>query len=95
MKFLFHRENYSLKGEIKLKKIIMLLIVLCAVILTISGSVSAADIPSSSFNSTFTKVNAPLSVQFNDTSTGDPTSWYWNFCDGSNSTDQNTTHLLK
>lgn len=34
----------------------------------------------------------PLSVQFTDISTGNPTSWYWDFGDGVTSTSQNTTH---
>ena len=34
----------------------------------------------------------PLYVQFFDTSTGDPTSWYWQFGDGATSTEQNPTH---
>ncbi|PWR71046.1 hypothetical protein DK846_13325 [Methanospirillum lacunae] len=34
----------------------------------------------------------PLSVQFTDMSTGNPTSWYWDFGDGVTSTSQNTTH---
>lgn len=38
---------------------------------------------------------APLSVQFNDTSIGNPTSWNWNFGDGINSTLQNPTHAYK
>ncbi|MBE3117299.1 MAG: PKD domain-containing protein, partial [Candidatus Atribacteria bacterium] len=32
------------------------------------------------------------SVQFLDTSSGNPTSWQWNFGDGSTSTEQNPTH---
>jgi len=34
----------------------------------------------------------PLSVQFTDMSTGNPTSWYWDFGDGATSNSQNTTH---
>jgi uncharacterized membrane protein len=33
-----------------------------------------------------------VTVQFNDESTGDPTSWNWKFGDGSTSTDNNPTH---
>lgn len=33
-----------------------------------------------------------VSVQFNDTSTLSPTSWYWMFGDGNTSTDQNPTY---
>ena len=37
--------------------------------------------------------DAPLTVRFTDTSTGDtPTSWRWDFGDGSTSTGQNPTH---
>jgi PKD repeat protein len=32
-------------------------------------------------------------VMFNDTSIGGPVSWYWQFGDGSVSTDQNPTHV--
>lgn len=35
---------------------------------------------------------APLSVQFNDTSTGSPTSWLWYFGDGNTSTAKNPSH---
>lgn len=34
----------------------------------------------------------PLTVQFNDQSTGNPSSWIWSFGDGSSSTLQNPTH---
>lgn len=35
----------------------------------------------------------PLTVQFNDNSTGDPADWYWTFGDGGTSTEQNPTHI--
>jgi PKD repeat protein len=35
---------------------------------------------------------APLSVQFVDQSDGLPTSWFWQFGDGTNSTSQNPVH---
>jgi PKD repeat protein len=34
----------------------------------------------------------PLTVQFTDSSTGSPTSWYWDFGDGSSSSAQNPSH---
>jgi subtilisin family serine protease len=34
----------------------------------------------------------PLSIQFHDASTGDPTGWLWNFGDGNSSTSQNPSH---
>ncbi|WP_406657622.1 PGF-pre-PGF domain-containing protein [Methanolobus sp. ZRKC2] len=36
----------------------------------------------------------PLKVQFNDTSSREPTSWLWDFGDGSNSTLQNASHTF-
>jgi outer membrane protein assembly factor BamB len=35
---------------------------------------------------------APLTVNFTDQSTGTPTSWLWDFGDGVNSTEQNSSH---
>ncbi|MCK9331128.1 MAG: DUF3344 domain-containing protein, partial [Candidatus Cloacimonetes bacterium] len=35
---------------------------------------------------------APLTVRFNDTSTGTPASWLWDFGDGTNSTEQHPAH---
>jgi len=48
--------------------------------------------PVASFDSDFTDGYAPLSIAFTDTSTGSPTSWYWDFGDGTYSTEQNPTH---
>jgi len=48
--------------------------------------------PVASFTSNVTWGNAPLTVQFNDTSTNSPTSWNWSFGDGTFSAIQNSTH---
>ena len=37
--------------------------------------------------------SAPLSVAFTDLSAGSPTSWLWEFGDGSTSTQQHPTHV--
>ncbi|MCQ1537746.1 S8 family serine peptidase [Methanocalculus taiwanensis] len=38
---------------------------------------------------------APLTVRFTDTSTGVPTSWTWNFGDGTNSTERHPTKIYQ
>lgn len=46
-----------------------------------------------SFTSNVTLGHVPLTVQYNDTSSGNPTDWSWNFGDGTNiSFIQNATH---
>jgi len=47
-----------------------------------------------SFTASPTSGQAPLTVQFSDTSTGSPVSWNWNFGDGSaNSSAQSPSHV--
>lgn len=48
--------------------------------------------PVASFSANVTSGTSPLSVVFTDSSTNSPTSWLWDFGDGSNSTLQNPTH---
>ncbi|MDD1719366.1 MAG: PKD domain-containing protein [Methanoregulaceae archaeon] len=49
--------------------------------------------PDADFNGTPRSGSAPLTVQFNDLSTGNPTMWDWDFGDGQpNSTDKNPIH---
>ena len=48
--------------------------------------------PVASFISTVESGNAPLTVQFVDSSTNTPTSWVWSFGDGNTSTAQNPSH---
>jgi len=51
-------------------------------------------LPESNFSATPTSGNVELTVDFTDLSTGSPTSWDWNFGDGSpHSTEQNPTHV--
>jgi len=51
-----------------------------------------ATVPVASFLATGYSGNAPLTVQFFDSSSGTPTSWLWSFGDGSTSALQNPTH---
>jgi len=52
----------------------------------------APEPPEANFKANTTRGNAPLSVQFTDTSTGSPVSWSWDFGDNSTLTGQNVTH---
>ncbi|WP_048158670.1 PGF-pre-PGF domain-containing protein [Methanosarcina sp. WWM596] len=49
--------------------------------------------PVADFSSDVTSGNAPLEVSFTDKSTGDPTTWDWDFGDGNVSTDKNPVHI--
>jgi PKD repeat protein len=44
------------------------------------------------FNARINNLNWPIVVDFNDQSLGTPTSWYWEFGDGSTSTNPNPQH---
>ncbi|MDD5509161.1 MAG: PKD domain-containing protein, partial [Bacteroidales bacterium] len=48
--------------------------------------------PQADFVANPTSGDAPLTVQFTDLSSGDPTQWAWNFGDGATSTEQNPEH---
>ena len=65
----------------------------CAMIVMICGSASAAS-PSANFTANTTNGHSPLNVHFTDKSTGNPTSWNWDFGDGSISTDKNPNHTF-
>ncbi len=54
--------------------------------------VAPSSPPEASFSASPTSGEAPLTVNFSDTSTGDLASWSWDFGDGSSSTLQNPTH---
>ena len=48
--------------------------------------------PSADFTGSPTSGAAPLNVSFTDNSIGDPSSWKWDFGDGTNSTEPNPVH---
>ncbi len=52
----------------------------------------AGEAPVADFSGSPTSGEAPLTVNFTDESTNDPTSWSWDFGDGATSTEQNPTH---
>lgn len=62
---------------------------------TTSIGVTATGLaPVANFTMDVTEGPPPLTVHFTDTSTNNPTSWLWNFDDGSTSTEQNPTHIF-
>lgn len=65
---------------------------------TDSATTQAAPVtgaaPVASFNKSASSGVAPLTIQFTDTSTNAPTSWLWNFSDGTTSSLQNPSHLF-
>jgi len=56
--------------------------------LTVSGA------PIAAFAGSLVSGNAPFNVNFTDQSTGNPTSWAWDFGDGGSSTQQNPAHTF-
>ena len=58
----------------------------------LSGGAPPPPSLTASFSANPTSGQAPLNVQFTDTSSGSPISWNWNFGDGSTSTAQNPAH---
>ena len=54
--------------------------------------ITAPSDPDSSFTATPTSGPAPLSVDFIDTSSNNPTIWSWNFGDGTGSNQKNPSH---
>jgi len=59
---------------------------------SVTGHCTGVPVPTAAFNATPTSCCAPLEVNFTDQSTGNPTSWAWDFGDGNTSTDQHPSH---
>ncbi|AKB31416.1 Chitin binding protein [Methanosarcina siciliae HI350] len=51
-----------------------------------------SGMPVADFSADITSGVTPLTINFTDQSTGTPTSWFWEFGDGGNSTEQNPSH---
>jgi len=51
-----------------------------------------SNLQKADFSASPTSGNAPLKVAFTDEGTGSPTSWKWDFGDGTNSTEKNPVH---
>jgi PKD repeat protein len=68
---------------------------LFVVIVLLAGMVSAvgASKPAASFSANISNGSTPLSVQFIDTSSNSPTTWFWSFGDGAVSTVSDPVHI--
>jgi PKD repeat protein len=62
---------------------------------TKAGFVTAGGKPTADFTANERIGVAPFTVMFNDLSTGNPTSWKWDFGDGTTSTEQNPVHVYE
>jgi len=58
-----------------------------------SHQVSVAAVPSVDFTASPLTGMVPLTVTFNGSATGNPTTWDWNFGDGTTGTGQNVSHI--
>jgi len=54
--------------------------------------ITVLDVPLADFTADKTRGGAPMVVSFTDLSKGSPTTWKWDFGDGSTSLDKNPTH---
>jgi PKD repeat protein len=76
----------------EIKKYVIILTLVFITVFMFSGTITAANPLVANFTANTTHGNAPMSVQFNDTSTGNPDSWKWDFGDGKTSTIKNPIH---
>ncbi|MFH2053398.1 MAG: PKD domain-containing protein, partial [bacterium] len=60
----------------------------------VTGMITVAGPPTAAFSASDTTGTAPLTVDFTDLSTGDPTSWAWDFGGDGSSTAQNPSHTF-
>jgi PKD repeat protein len=89
---LFQKKGFRQPGrQARIKPAIVgiLLIILGALFIP---ACAGASVPVAAFVSNITGGNVPMDVQFIDSSTNTPTSWFWSFGDGGSSTLQNPTH---
>jgi PKD repeat protein len=61
--------------------------------LTKKDYITVVNTPNADFTADATRGITPFNVHFSDKSTGNPTSWKWDFGDGATSTEQNPYHL--
>ncbi|AKB51198.1 cell surface protein [Methanosarcina barkeri str. Wiesmoor] len=61
-------------------------------LMSVKYTSASPELLTADFKADVTSGNAPLTVNFTDQSTGSPTSWFWDFGDGTNATEQNPIH---
>ncbi len=57
-----------------------------------SSIINVYSLPVADFSSNVSSGQTPLAVQFTDKSTGNPTTWFWDFGDGTSSNHKNPIH---
>jgi PKD repeat protein len=67
---------------------------LCALVLMLAAG-CGGDPPEAGFSAAPTSGEAPVTVTFTDTSSGEPESWAWDFGDGGSSAEQSPTHVYE
>lgn len=77
-------------SKVKMGVVVLALVVLMAS-LAIAVPAGANDVHKASFVASATTGYAPITITFTDKSVG-AGSWYWDFSDGSNSTEQSPSH---
>src|SRR5690349_388266 len=93
------RRKIYLGGAIVLSIVVVVACILGSAMLrngskTTTGS-RASQILAASFKATPTVGTPPLAVHFTDTSTGSPTSWTWDFGDGTTASGRNPSHIYR
>ena len=61
-------------------------------IMSVRYTSASPELPTADFKADVTSGTTSLTVNFTDQSTGSPTSWLWDFGDGTNATEQNVSH---
>jgi len=78
--------------RIALPLLLLLVLALMPAVGIACGETKASVVPTADFSLDKTQAAVGEAVQFADQSTGEPTAWYWDFGDGTNSAEQNPSH---
>ena len=78
--------------RIALPLLLLLVLALMPALGIACGETKASVVPTADFSLDKTQAAVGEAVQFTDQSAGEPTAWYWDFGDGTNSAEQNPSH---